>query len=649
MEEAVRRMNAFRVLLTGTVLSAALCWLSLYANMVTKTAYFSMEYCLPGAILFMFLLGGLVNPILKWTDRHRSGIPLAYSPGELAVIFMMLALVSGLVSMGFVENLLPVITGGAYYGDDANRWGEAALSHTPRWMAVTDSFTVRCFYEGLPKHEAAPWRPWLVPLAAWSLFAMAFFASSVALMVIFRKQWVEHERLVFPIAQVPMQMLGDGEGIFPRIMRSRLMWAGALISLAVASINCLHVLNPTIPRIVLDGRLVVVQKALGFNLHFSFVVLGFSYLLSTDVSLSLWLFHVLTKIQGGVFTYLGYKIGKNDPFSAAPAVAHQSSGALLVFVAVGLWVARRHLARVLRCAFGRREKGVAPEDANEIMSYRQAVIVFMLGVAVMAVWLWLSGMNPWTAVVFLLFAFAVIFFLSRAIAQAGMAVARPVLIPQALTVHTLGTAAIGPAGLASLGYSFAWAADVRSSVMASAANGLRAVSGRRVSRGIAQTALWLALVVGLLVSYWTMITICYEHGGGNTQRWFLQGLPKYMCRYTKGLIDDGVRPSTERWVFTGIGGVAMWLLMLARNRLLWWPIHPVGFVVGATSPVAWSWTGICVAWLLKSLVLRYGGVRLFQKTRDMAIGLVIGQFLAGGVWTLISVLIREPGLYVPIL
>ena len=36
-------------------------------------------------------------------------------------------------------------------------------------------------------------------------------------------------------------------------------------------------------------------------------------------------------------------------------------------------------------------------------------------------------------------------------------------------------------------------------------------------------------------------------------------------------------PHWMNWVYTAMGGLIMSLLMLARQRLLWWPFHPPRF------------------------------------------------------------------------
>ena len=641
--------------LTGVVLTALLCYVSLYGNMVLST-YLSIEYCMAGALLFLLALVLIINPLLKLIDRHAFGRPLlAFSGRELGLIFVMLALASGLVTMGFVENLIPLMTGDTYYVEVGSKIGQKVISYVPEWARLTDRVAARQFYEGLPPGESIPWKPWVKPLLWWSVFAFAYFAVSVALMVVMRKQWMERERLVYPIAQAPIELTNyeKEERLFPRIFRSRLMWFCAALPFILSSMNCLNVIWPVVPKVNLGGRITIIQGVAGLRMHFSWVVAGFSYLLNTQVSLSLWLFQVLYVFQTALFSHLGYSLGKKDPFShLEPAVSHQAAGAMLVFVAASLWTARRHLISVVRSLWRRVPEA---EDPAAIMSYRACVIVILLGVGIMTGWLMAWGMQWWSAAVFVFLGVLSIYFLARVVAQAGLPAARPVLIPQAMMTHAVGTNSFTPEGLTAMVYGFSWSADVRTSVMASMGNGLRVMAETdppkppRSQRLTILIAVALALVVSLAVSYWTLISIAYDRGGINANSWFFRGLPKYSHLYAIRLIRDGIPASPDRWVATGVGGGIMGLLILARNRLLWWPVHPIGFVMGASAPVQWSWTGIFAAWLVKALFLRYGGPALYRKTRDGAIGLIVGQILCAGVWFALGVIFDLPQARVPIL
>ena len=48
------------------------------------------------------------------------------------------------------------------------------------------------------------------------------------------------------------------------------------------------------------------------------------------------------------------------------------------------------------------------------------------------------------------------------------------------------------------------------------------------------------------------------------------------------------------------------------------------------------WFSIFVGWLLKWIILRYGGLRAHRKAIPFFIGLVLGEFAAGTFWSVVG-------------
>jgi len=88
--------------------------------------------------------------------------------------------------------------------------------------------------------------------------------------------------------------------------------------------------------------------------------------------------------------------------------------------------------------------------------------------------------------------------------------------------------------------------------------------------------------------------------------------------------------------------------MYARHHFLWWPVHYLGFPIGATLPVIWSWFSIFIGWLLKGLVLKYGGVKLYRQLRPLFLGLILGHIFVSGFWVVFDYITGETGNRIPI-
>jgi hypothetical protein len=83
------------------------------------------------------------------------------------------------------------------------------------------------------------------------------------------------------------------------------------------------------------------------------------------------------------------------------------------------------------------------------------------------------------------------------------------------------------------------------------------------------------------------------------------------------------------------GTVITIILFLLRARFVWWPINPVGFIVGTGVSTIWfgSWDAFLVAWIAKYFTLRLGGSKAFEQyglpvAGGLVTGITLGSFLA---------------------
>jgi hypothetical protein len=94
--------------------------------------------------------------------------------------------------------------------------------------------------------------------------------------------------------------------------------------------------------------------------------------------------------------------------------------------------------------------------------------------------------------------------------------------------------------------------------------------------------------------------------------------------------------------FIGVGFVFSLLLMFMRSRFLRFPFHPLGYAVAVNWEMGELWSCILFTWLVKTVILKYGGLRLYRRTIPFFLGLILGDFVIGGLWDILSIVINTP-------
>ena len=639
-----------RAFVVGALFSLAINMGFAYARLAMATAGMSSDYITAGAIFLFFVFTAFANPLLKLCNRSWG-----FSRAELIVIYIMMIIASAIPTWGFSANLVAMLPAIFYYATPENNWAELLHPYVTYWMVPHDTDAIKYFFEGLPQGLPLPWAHWAVPIAAWSSFIIAIYLMMITIMVLIRRQWVDHDRLTFPLLQLPIDMVEESKegGIFSPFVKKPLMWVGFAVPFLLFSTSALNHYFPFVPAVQLRNSLSLFNHALHLQTNLNFVALGLAYFLSLDVGLSIWLFHLLTKLQITTENILGYALpGRRDLFmEGSMSVSYQGMGAMLVLVFYGLWTSRGYLRLVARKVF----KGTDElDDSEEILSYRTAAVVLALSSVYATGWLWLSGIPLGVTLFFLLVAFAVFYGLARIVAEGGLGFARAQMTAQPFVVNAVGTEAITAPGLISLGMTFAWAGDLRTMVMASSINGMKLADSGGVRGRPLFWAMLLSIAVGLAGSMWAIVVMGYKFGGINLDWWFYNRFGEIIHGDTAFKIANPIDPVKDfqvigpRFMFAGIGAGVMGALMWARHHFLWWPVHYLGFPIGATLTLVFTWFSIMIGWVLKALVLKYGGVPLYRQLRPFFLGLILGHVFVAGFWVIVDFFTGQTGNRIPI-
>ncbi len=225
---------------------------------------------------------------------------------ELLLVYVMASL--GTATAAWGEYLMALLAFPYRYAA-AYGWTETILPRLPRWLTVADPDAVRDYFAGNASlYRLASIRPWLLPLSIWAAGIMALVATTLCMASLARRQWTEHERLAYPLAQIPLQMTRPEGGIF----RSPLFWIGFALAGGVNVLNALHLLVPAVPELIVkrhpwewEGLGLPLSALNPVYVSWNPFLLGLEFFLPVDLLFSLWFFYGLARLEGVLFASIG--------------------------------------------------------------------------------------------------------------------------------------------------------------------------------------------------------------------------------------------------------------------------------------------------------------------------------------------------------
>lgn len=669
-ESPPQRVVTLRAVLLGLLGVIFICGLTPYNDYAMGNTFLVGNFLPIGLLLFFgcFLL--LVNaPLRKWRPGWALG------GGELSVALGMTLVASALPSSGLMR-YLPASLVGLHNHAAANAEYRELLEkvNLPDWLLPdlqgstllerANDPVITNYVGRTPEDQhgflglgAVPWRAWLRPALTWGVLVALLYGAVLSMVVIVRRQWAENERLPFPLATVYLSLIetpAPGRTLNP-LFSSRSFWIAFGVVFLLHGINALHQYVPRVPEIPLGFNFVSLLAGTPFRFTESgfrqsqlyFVMVGISFLLQTRIAFSIWMFYVLYNV-----VLVAY------PRDFTPAMRFdQSLGTMLVFLLMVIWIGRQHWTMVIRRMLGQRRAG--DPDAG-YLPYGIAGWSLVLCLVGMVAWLRAAGVPVGVGVLIILLTMMALLLIARVVAETGLVFAQ---FP-AVNVRPFTYALVLPSEpihAAPQGVFFAswfqqlFTHDLRESLSPFALTATRTVDLAAYNgkphwrRGIGFLGvLVLALFVGYIVAGASTLWTEYRYSATlNTQAWSPIN-PYGMVSSVQSVVLDTalnhVAPRTGPSEVHSQGGHllfgGLFTAFLATMRILvsWWPLHPVGYLLAYTYPVSRIWFSVFAGWLVKVLIVRFGGARMVQGARPFFLGLIVGEAGAAAFWVLVSII-----------
>lgn len=558
-----------------------------------------------------------------------------FGRGELLVIYAMVVSASALIGIDYMLTLVATIAHPAAFATPENSWASTFFPHLPGWLTFTAPSESIIKYEY--GHSRLTWeyfRPWLTPIAAWSVFLMALCACWLSINVILRKHWVEHERLSYPIIQIPLLMTENGGD--NALFRNRVFWLGFGLVAALDILNGLHQFYPALPSVNVKLNNITPLyaemppwNAMGvtFTSFFPFVI-GLSFLMPTNMAFSCVFFFILRKLELVGSAALGHQPAGQGAF---PYLQEQTYGAWIALFVATLWFGRGYLKQVWGAAFSeaRRKEG----DGR---TYRWAFGILGAALFVTLGFLVLAGLSPYIALLYVTLYLLFCCSITRVRAELGPPTHEMAGVSTTgMMALGMGTQALGPQNLTVLSLLLFQNVLYRSLLMPQQAECLKAASESRLPIRTMVIALAIAAVIGIYAGFYVHLSASYAR---TTQLAFNPGAPGSWWanagfRQLSAAISHPSPPNLGS--VAGIGAGALITLMLARLSVAFYgfPFHPAGFALGMAFGLDYIWLPVLIAWVLKVAILRYSGLGGYRRAMPFFVGLVLGEFAVGGLWS----------------
>lgn len=609
------------------------CWV-IESETVLEIARTTRISLFSNAIFTLFVLTALNLLVRRYFPR------LGFNQGELLVVYLMVCLTTALVGTDMLQEVISIVGHAFWFATPENEWQALFWRYLPESLTVSDTVTLRGFYEGESSlYIARHLRAWLTPILNWSVFTLILLFAMLCINSILRRGWTEQEKLSYPIIQLPLEMTRPDSGKF---FRNKLLWIGFGVAGGIDIINGLHSLFPAFPNIPIYvtnlGRFFTEKpwNAIGWTPVYLYpFVIGLGFLIPLDLAFSSWFFYII--FWKGL-TVFNVSMGLGSSFvrysssysPTGPYTDEQSFGAYIGLSVIALVMGRRYLLFVARQIWRH------DEDRNEALPYRYAVLFLILCGIALTLFCIRSGMSLMPIFI----CFGSYFMLSIGITRMRARLGPPVhdlhyADPGRMLTEVLGPRRVGPRNLSMLSLFYWFTRSYRGHPMAHQLEGFKMAERTHVRYRSLLVPMFLASVVGIICAFWFTLHRAYHIGYAGFQSRYYTHSAEAFTRLKRWLFYPE-QTDLAAAAFLFIGFVFTLFLMLLRTRFFWLPLHPVGFAISGSWSMNLIWFPLFLSWLIKWILLKHGSAKAYRKAMPFFLGLILGECTVGSFWIAIG-------------
>ena len=523
-----------------------------------------------------------------------------------------------------------------------------------------------------------PWDLWIGPMLRWSTLFLSLFFFFMCLAEWFRRKWVDRENLAFPLVEVADNILRHDYKLETAAEVTRaekrkelvnpLLIIGGLLGFIFLSMEAAG-------HYEIIGKPIVMQLDVTKEIFasgplrdlsevvfvLSPIVVGLLFLVNLEISFSIWVFFIIYKvffwIVGSTGTYkdslwVGYGGGRDFPFPM-----EQLMGATLCF---GLLLLAKSFPGFRGAGGGKSAPAASPNGAF-VPPLLNRIGLFVLPLIIIGL-VWSLGVKSWPLIliagtIYLFHTIAA----ARVRAESGLP-SEHVTYELTRIPLIFGLGGVAGAKVMTLFIALAFLPiSLLPRTFAQHLENMELARRFRISYGRIAVASIVAFFSALGIGMFSYLILSYYGGQmfagvaghpGERTSMEIAHYPLWVSHFTG---EEGLDKFTQvhpiRMWFIFIGVAIFGVLTFLRGRFLKFPLHPIGYLIfllslffnfispyyrGAegvdVAETSLIWGSALVAWLLKSLIIKYGGMNSYKAMKPFFIGLVVGSVFAIFAW-----------------